>query len=398
MIRVLSIIHYPVFGGPHNRNSWVAPFLKCKGVETIVLLPDEPGNAAERLRVVGVDVVTIKLSRIRAKINPMYHVRLLSRFWRDVKRIRHLIRKKKINVVQINGLVNPQGAIAAKLEGIPVVWQILDTFPPMILRWIIMKLVNVMADVVMCTGKKVAEEHPGAVNFNERLILFYPPVDLSIFSFNQEKRKNARKDLGIPQDSFVIGNVGNVNLQKGHRTFIRAAAIFRKKIPEARFVILGAVHENHREFAESLWREADMLGLKKGENLIVCDPGTEVNKLEQAFDIFWMTSEPRSEGIPTAVEEAMAIGIPVVARRIGSIAEIVMDGKTGFVVEPFDVSALVSRTLQLYMSQSLSCTFKKAAREVAIKSFGIESCSNRHLDAYELALKSSGNKKSEYWN
>ncbi len=61
-MHVLSIIHYPIFGGPHNRNLRLAPVLAEQGVRTTVLLPDEPGNAAERLReapaarVVGVSV------------------------------------------------------------------------------------------------------------------------------------------------------------------------------------------------------------------------------------------------------------------------------------------------------------------------------------------------------
>ena len=47
---VLNIIHYPVFGGPHSRNMRLAPILAEKGMRTTVLLPDEPGDAVERLR------------------------------------------------------------------------------------------------------------------------------------------------------------------------------------------------------------------------------------------------------------------------------------------------------------------------------------------------------------
>ena len=242
MIRVLSIIHYPIFGGPHNRNAQVAPLLKNEGVETTVLLPVEPGNASERLRQAGVDVVTIPLARLRAKLNPVYLLRLFVQFWGDVRRIRHAIRERCIDVVQINGLVNAQGAVAARLEGVPVVWQILDTFPPMSLRRLVMPVVRWLADVVMCTGQQVAIEHPGAVGFGDHLVLFYPPVDLTRFVNSTERRLRARELLGLSHDDFVVGTVGNINPQKGHLTLIRAAARLKHLLPKARFVKIGRAH------------------------------------------------------------------------------------------------------------------------------------------------------------
>lgn len=386
MIRVLSIIHYPIFGGPHNRNAQVAPFLKSKNVNTTVLLPSDPGNAAARLRQAGVDVVTLPLARVRAKFNPIYHLRLVVQFWGDVRRIRHIIRDRKIDVVQVNGLVNPQGAVAARLEGVSVVWQLLDTYSPMALRRAVMPLVRALADVVMCTGRLVAEEHAGAIGFGDRLVLFYPPVNLERFEQSAERRNYARQTLGFSEKSFVVGNVGNINLQKGHRTFIRAAARLKKKIPNARFVILGALHENHKEYAQGLWKEAMALGLTKGFDLIVRDPGTDVAEIEPAFDIFWMTSEPRSEGIPTVVEEAMALSMPVIATEVGSIGEITLDGKTGYVVAPYDIDGLVERTTQLYSDENLRRTMGSAARDFATQNLGVNHCAGLHLHAYELSL------------
>lgn len=386
-MKVLSIIHYPVFGGPHNRNTQVAPFLESKNIETIVLLPDEPGNAVDRLCKAGVEVITIPLSRIRAKVNPLYHIKLFLRFWFDVKRIRSVIRERNINIVQINGLVNPHGAIAARLEGVPVVWQILDTYPPMMLRRLVMFVVKRLATVVMCTGREVAEEHPGATGFHDRLVLFYPPVNIERFTTSDERREQARQLLGIPCKSFVIGNVGNINLQKGHRTFIKAAAKLKKRISDVKFVILGAQHDNHRDYIDGLWREAQVLGVELGDALIVVDPGDRVAELEAAFDVFWMTSEPRSEGIPTAMEEAMALEIPIVSTRVGSIEEVIVDSQAGFVVNAYDADNIAESTYKLFMDKKLLCTMGTSAGDFALKNFNIEACANSHLRAYQLALE-----------
>jgi glycosyltransferase involved in cell wall biosynthesis len=385
---VLSIIHYPVFGGPHNRNAQTAPALINKDVTTYVLVPDEPGNAIERLQQSGINVIAIPLVRIRAKLNPLYHLKLLYYYWRDVKRIRNLILELEIDIVQINGLVNTQGAVAAHFENKKVVWQILDTFAPILLRHLIMLIVKVLADVVMCTGRIVAEEHPGTLGFGDRLVLFYPPVNLVRFNPNLTQRNSARQKLEIQTAKFVVGNVGNLNPQKGHRTFIRAAAKLKERLPHAQFVILGAFNENHRSYFDDLAREAADLGLTVGKELIILDPDSDVANLAPAFDVFWLTSDPRSEGIPTVVEEAMTLGIPIVATKVGSISEIIQERKTGFLVEAYDVDGLANRTIELYENADLRLSLGSASHEFAIRNFSIERCALSHMKAYQLALNS----------
>jgi hypothetical protein len=73
-MNVLFVIHYPVFGGPHNQALVLAQSLVRHGVDMTILLPDEPGNAAGRLRSAGVDVVTMPLHRVRATPHPA-HIR-----------------------------------------------------------------------------------------------------------------------------------------------------------------------------------------------------------------------------------------------------------------------------------------------------------------------------------
>src|SRR5438552_3354462 len=73
--RYLFVIHYPVFGGPHNQALRLAAPLAAAGWETVVLLPDEPGNSADRLREAGLEVVTAPLSRIRATRDVRRHAR-----------------------------------------------------------------------------------------------------------------------------------------------------------------------------------------------------------------------------------------------------------------------------------------------------------------------------------
>ena len=321
MRRCLFVIHYPVFGGPHNQALRLAPALRSRGWEMVVVLPDEPGNAAGRLRAAGIQTLETPLGRLRASPDPRLHLRFAAGFRPQVRLLRSQIRELGIDLVLVGGLVNPHGAIAGRLEGVPVVWQILDTYPPPAVRRTVMPLVTRLAGAVMCTGATVARAHPGAEGLGERLVLFFPPVDLEMFRPDPAVRSRARDELGLDADGPVVGTVGNLSPMKDHPNLVRAAAIVKREQPDTRFVILGSGHGHRHGYAEELLGAGEALGLEPGVDLILRDPGERVAELAQAFDVFWLSSRSRSEGLPTAVGEAMALGLPVVATRVGSVAE-----------------------------------------------------------------------------
>ncbi|MGB0219100.1 MAG: glycosyltransferase [Sinimarinibacterium flocculans] len=386
-MRVLSIIHYPVFGGPHNRNTRLSPVMARRGVQTTVLLPDEPGNAADRMRSAGVDVVQLPLRRLRASRNPLTHFRFMRDFRSDLNGIEALIRQRGIDVVQINGLVNPHGAIAARRACVPVVWQILDTFTPVPLRRVLAPVVRHYADAVMCTGRVVAKGHPGCVRAGGALINFFPPVDLRLFAQSAAVRREARLELGIDDASLVVGTVGNVNPQKGHDSFIRAAAELRRRAPDCRFLILGASYDVHRAYREGLLRLATELGLEVGRDLLLLDPKGQVHRYAQAMDIFWMTPRPQSEGIPTSMEEAMALGLPVVSFDVGSIGELIQEGRSGFVIAEQDPVAVADVTVARLLDAGARTAMGLAGRDFVERHASLEQCADRHVEAYEAAIR-----------
>src|SRR6266508_4206437 len=180
-MNVLHVVHYPVFGGPHNQAMRLASPLRARGWQTTVLLPDEPGNAGPRLQAAGLDIVTMPLGRLRATPNPIRQFRFTAGFISDVQRIRRLIRDRSIHLVVVAGLVNTQSALAARMDGVPVVWQLVDTRPPMLLRRLLMPLVTRLAGSIMTTGMATAAAHPGALMQRRPVVPFFPPVDCTVF-------------------------------------------------------------------------------------------------------------------------------------------------------------------------------------------------------------------------
>jgi glycosyltransferase involved in cell wall biosynthesis len=393
--RFLTVIHYAVYGGPHNQALRLAGPLRERGWETLVLLPDEPG-AAERLRDAGVETLTVPLERIRATRSPEVHLRLARNFRGDVRRIERVLESREADLALIGGLHNFQAAFAARRTGRAVVWQILDTHSPMAFRRLAMRGVAHFADVVMSTGHEVARVHPGALGFGDRLVPYLPPVDVAEFAPDPERSAAARAELGLGPGDLVVGAVNNLSPMKGHLTFIRAAALLRQRVPNVRFLLLGATYEHRSEYTQMLFDEAESLGLRVGSDLLLVDPGSRVSQLAPALDLFWLTSEPRSEGIPTTVEEAMALGIPVVAANVGGVREIVDEGETGFLVPPRDPEAVVAATEPLLDDPARRRQMGDAARNRAVADFNVDRCADAHVIAFERAIEHRAARRRGY--
>src|SRR5215469_15700570 len=375
-MRVLSIVPWEDFGGPHNIAIRLKRALDKQQVEMVVLLPEEEGSAAARLEEFGVPVIKTRLHRLRNTLDPRTQLRFLAGFAREVRAIERIIRERQIDLVQVCGLHNLHGALAARAAKVPVVWQIGELVPKP-LRHLLMPIVRQFADVVMTTGKAVAQLHPGVTELRERLIVFFPPVDTELFCANLGRRQAARRELGFTDDDLVIGTIAHVNRFKDTITFVRAAALVRKSFPKARFVILGSTLRYLSSYAEAAWREAQSLGLRLGEELIQRNAGNRVADLAQAFDLFWLTSV--SEGAPTALIEAMALGLPVVATAVGAVPEIIRHTLNGFITAPRDPEAIAGRSEEILRDPQLRALMSTNARRTALERFRTEICAEAHL-------------------
>jgi glycosyltransferase involved in cell wall biosynthesis len=392
-MNVLYVIHYPFFGGPQNQALRTVGPLAARGVITSVVLPDEPGNATGRLRAAGIEVISLPLHRLRAVPDPAVQARFLAGFPGEVMALRRLVRSRSIDVVQVGGLVNPQAAIAARLEGVGVVWQLLDTRAPMVLRRLQMPWVLALADVVMTTGLGVARVHPGAAGLGPRLVPFYPPVDTSVFKPDPARRAAGRAELGIASGAPLIGTVANLTPQKGLEHFIAVAEVLHASHPDVRFVILGSAMDTHRAYEATIRRMVQESAVGRADALRIVDPGMRVPELLPALDLFLLTSVPRSEGVSTTVLEAMATGIPVVSTDVGALSEVVVDWVTGRIVAPLDDGAMVEAVAALVGDADARALMGAEARRRAMELYDVEACADTHLRAYRLAAARAGRRR-----
>jgi glycosyltransferase involved in cell wall biosynthesis len=151
-----------------------------------------------------------------------------------------------------------------------------------------------------------------------------------------EARSQTRERWGLSVNHFVVGCLGSFAPEKGLDLAERAFCLAAQKLPRARMIL--AVQQASRPH-----RHAHTSG--ENDNRIV-RVGYQRNLVEffAGLDLFLMPS--RSEGLGSSALLAMAHGIPVVATRVGGIPEIVLDGKTGWLVEPESAEALAEAILK----------------------------------------------------
>ncbi len=182
-----------------------------------------------------------------------------------------------------------------------------------------------------------------------------------------------RADLGFSSEDVVVTLVGSVD-RKGHRELTDAAAALRPDFPNARYLYVGE-GPREREVTEQVSR----LGL----NGIVRLTGFrgDVPAVLAASDVFCLPSY--SEGLSISVMEAMAAGLPVAASRTGGNPELVVDGETGFIFEPFDSGDLADKLAKLLKNGEKRRAMGEAGRRRVLSEFTLEDMIRRYCDLYK---------------
>ena len=169
---------------------------------------------------------------------------------------------------------------------------------------------------------------------------------------NQRDRDGVRRELGIAQDEILVGTVANLRATKGYPDLLAAARTVVGQAPQVRFVAIGQGPQEP-ELA-SLHED---LGL--GDRFRFLGHRPDAVRLMSGFDVFCMASH--HEGLPIALMEAMAVGLPVVATDVGGIAEIVTPSTEGVLVPARRPGELAAALLGLAADPDRRARFAAAA-------------------------------------
>jgi glycosyltransferase involved in cell wall biosynthesis len=186
------------------------------------------------------------------------------------------------------------------------------------------------------------------------------PLGLPLERFTPSRadgaREAARDRLGIPPDEFVVLAMGRLVPIKRLDRLIEAVAIAARDVPGIRAHLVGGGGER-----EQLAEQAARAGI--GDRIAFDGWSSDSPSWYAAADVVALTSD--REGTPLALIEAAASGRPVVATDVGGVADVVLEGQTGFVVPPDDVAALANRIVRLAGSADLRAGMGRRAPEHA---------------------------------
>ncbi|NEP28701.1 glycosyltransferase, partial [Moorena sp. SIO3I6] len=203
--------------------------------------------------------------------------------------------------------------------------------------------------------------------------------DTSLFKPSLEARAAFRSELGLSEQSILIGLIGRYHPMKDHPNFIRAASLLVKEFPDVHFIMVGTEVDQDNNFLSSLIQD---LGLSNHIHLL--GERSDIPRLTAALDINTLASA-YGEAFPLVIGEAMSSGVPCVVTDVGDSAWIV--GNTGRVVPPRNSEALARAWKELIlMGNEGRKVLGKAARSRIIDSFSINSVVAQYESLYELIL------------
>ena len=161
----------------------------------------------------------------------------------------------------------------------------------------------------------------------------------------------------------VIGFVGRIEPRKGQRELVNTLARLRKRIPVARLELVGPVAD--RRYAESLRAAVARHGLE--DYVTLAGEVRDVTARLRRWDLFVSMSSDEGQGL--AVLEAMAVGVPVLARPVAGIADFLVHGRTGFAITQPDPGSVASAITDALANPAALGAVARRARQLVERQY-----------------------------
>jgi glycosyltransferase involved in cell wall biosynthesis len=221
----------------------------------------------------------------------------------------------------------------------PVLWNIRQTVYDLRReRWLTAKLIRQGARLssgpaaIIYNSQTSASQHEELGYRAEKRVIIPNGFDCQVLRPDEAARKAVRAELGITDDTVLVGLVARYHPMKDHVGFLKAAALVVQSHPQTRFVLVGAgVSSTQPELAEGIQQN------ELGDRVILLRERSDIPRLNNAFDI-GCSASAWGEGFSNSIGEAMACGVPCAVTNVGDSAYIVAD--TGFVAPPRASEAL----------------------------------------------------------
>lgn len=228
---------------------------------------------------------------------------------------------------------------------------------------------------VISVSERSVDSHIKIGYRQEKFIVIHNGFDIGADQAALGKKINLRKELGVEEESLIVGFFARFHEMKDHINFLAAAEIVIQEMKSVHFVLAGRQVDDDNSV---LVKEIEARGLSSTVHLL--GQRNDVPKLLAGLDLYTISS--RSEGFPLSVGEAMAAGIPCVVTDVGDAAKLV--GDTGLVVPPASSRDLAAAWMDLLSKTSIERqSMGKAARARIIEKFSLDKMVADYYQLYD---------------
>lgn len=379
-LNILMIGPYPfepgkIVGGIEAVTSALVPALAAhEQVAKVTVLCHHQGETATRRE------------RVSEKLEILYvrgqqRMRLVTRSILDVWQARRLVAELRPDVVHGHGL-GRRGDLAVQLSAAPVIT--VHGLPQREAR------LNVGHSLKRRLRAQVADATYERVLRRARVVVSISEYDArTLQQLVRGQRVSIPNPIAAeffapapPRDGDHILFAGVMSRRKNLEGLLNGFALVRKAVAGARLVVVGptpdpvyAAEVRARVGQLGLGEAVEFVGHVENERLIA--------ELRGCGAVALFSHE---ETAPTIIAQALALGKPVVASRVGGVPEMVVDGETGFLVAPGDEQALAERLATLIQLPKLRREMGERGREAARQRYESSAVASRTIEAYRLAL------------
>jgi glycosyltransferase involved in cell wall biosynthesis len=357
-------------------------YQRAKGHEVFALCPDDEWT--EPVKAKGIHVIDVP-----------YHAHSLVAACRGAVKTWLACLRHRFDVVHThNALPGVTGRIAARLAGVPVVLHTWHSWPSRLPRpWYIRLGFGLLEPVATAAADAVLFLNPddlatwsamrGVAARKARLIGNGINIEEFVQRVGSDARSRIRGEFGVDEDTFLLVKVARMeHPRKGHVFLLEGLKRFRERSRRRILALLVGAGEDE----EVVRSEAARLGLAD----VVRFPGyrKDIPDILSAADLSVLTSP--FEGVPRALMESMALGVPVLGTDVPGTRMLVRSGESGLLVPHGDVDALTGALLRLSEDPALAKRLGEAGRRRVQEKFNEPEVAARILRIYEHALKEGG--------
>jgi glycosyltransferase involved in cell wall biosynthesis len=379
-----NVVHDPGSNGEQDLQTFLSLSLYVHRIYVITMSPSRRHSVTRSGRVVIVSLAQgrgILWSRLAFLVGALQVGRRLNRRRRvDVYSVsdplfsglvglalRSLTRKPLLVHLQGQLLSLPPGGVSR--------WRrrAIETLAPFVCR---------RADMVRCVSRSLMRTAASMRIRPSRLVYLPSRVDTRVFSPIRAtaSRSTIREELCAEQSRVVLF-VGTFSVHKGAKYLIGAIPRVLLRHPNVKLVLVGSgpLEPHLRELVRRL-------GVTEHVVFVGRTSHHEMPQLVAAADVLVLPS--LNEGLPRVILEAMATGLPVVATSVGGVPELVIDGRTGLLVQPGDEEALADAVCRVLDNPDLAKAWGRAGREVAERQYEREANLRRYAEIIETVASS----------